>query len=85
MLSIEYQLSGFDRFLCSHSFSSFDFSGINGAPEQNWCDMAGGCLNGGTCFNQCQDFWCDCGEVSALSVDHIGKRCEVTSDSKSVY
>jgi len=58
---------------------------INGAPEQNWCDMAGGCLNGGTCFNQCQDFWCDCGEVSALSVDHIGKRCEVTSDSKSVY
>jgi len=49
---------------------------VNGAPLDDWCSNAGGCLNGGTCFNQCDSFWCDCGEVNALSADHIGKRCE---------
>jgi len=47
---------------------------VNGTPERDWCLMAGGCLNGGTCFNQCDSFWCDC--PNRQNQDQYGKRCE---------
>jgi len=50
---------------------------VDGIAQQDWCAAAGYCLNGGTCHNQCSSFWCDCGEVSAMTADHIGKRCEI--------
>ena len=53
--------------------------GVNGEPGDDWCTLAGGCVNGGTCYNQCDTFWCDCGEVNTLSADHIGKRCETAT------
>merc|ERR1712038_581692 len=46
---------------------------IGGEPQADWCEMVGGCLNGGSCYNQCDTFWCDCGEDAAMSVDHFGK------------
>ena len=63
------------------------YIGVDGMPMENWCEMAGGCLNGGTCYNQCDTFWCDCGELAALSTDHVGKRCETDSgkSGKSAY
>ena len=61
----------------------YTYTGVDGAPMENWCEMVGGCINGGTCYNQCDTFWCDCGELAALSTDHVGKRCE-TDSGKSV-
>ena len=57
----------------------FVTEGVNGEPGDDWCTLAGGCVNGGTCYNQCDTFWCDCGAVNALSADHIGKRCETAT------
>ena len=59
--------------------------GIGGEPQADWCEMVGGCLNGGSCYNQCDTFWCDCGEDAAMSVDHFGKRCELSDAKKSYY
>ena len=42
-------------------------------------------MNGGSCYNQCDTFWCDCGEDAAMSVDHFGKRCELADAKKSYY
>ena len=61
------------------------FTGIGGEPQADWCEMVGGCLNGGSCYNQCDTFWCDCGEDAAMSVDHFGKRCELADAKKSYY
>ena len=61
------------------------FTGIGGEPQADWCEMVGGCLNGGSCYNQCDTFWCDCGEDAAMSVDHFGKRCELSDAKKSYY
>jgi len=35
------------------------------------CDLVNGCDNGGTCHNQCGDFWCECPTPFTY-----GKRCE---------
>jgi len=47
---------------------------VFGQPKQDWCSIYGGCLNGGTCYNQCDDYWCDCPNRSTLG--QTGKRCE---------
>ena len=52
------------------------FTGIGGEPQADWCELAGGCLNNGVCFNQCDTFWCDCDDMLAMSQDIVGKRCE---------
>jgi len=50
------------------------YTGVDGNPLDDWCSMAGGCVNGGTCFNQCTDFWCRCPDHE--NNDYWGKRCE---------
>ena len=60
----------------------FSSTGVGGEPGDDWCYLAGGCLNGGTCYNQCDTFLCDCGEDAAMSADHFGKRCEIAGDPK---
>ena len=53
----------------------FDFfSGVDGESLADFCAEVGGCLNGGTCYNRCDTFWCDCHGYSAGA--GTGKRCE---------
>ena len=54
--------------------------GPHGIPDQDWCALVGGCLNGGLCYNQCDGFWCECAHRE--TVDQIGKRCEQDADPK---
>jgi len=46
----------------------------NGVPQRDWCALSGGCQNNGICYNQCDDFWCEC--PNRETFDQYGKRCE---------
>merc|ERR1712121_10039 len=46
----------------------------NGVPLRDWCAISGGFQNSGICYNQCDDFWCECPNREIF--DQYGKRCE---------
>lgn len=55
-------------------------TGPGGAPDDRYCDLAGGCENGGECYDQCRGFWCDCPKDDQY--DYYGKRCELSKKKR---
>ena len=61
--------------MCGFLCDRFLFAvGVNGVPKRDWCALSGGCQNNGICYNQCDDFWCEC--PNRETFDQYGKKCE---------